>query len=221
MARNINGGTDRIAFDSLTAQGTTSVCALAFRFKTTQVTVNAILAARWNSSSRNGWGMILNNTLNKVLLQTYGGASVVASGTSTATVNDGNWHDLVLNHTNASGGTSKVYIDGVLDITTGANSSAVGPNANFLQFGDSYDTFWPSYVGDIADVGFWHGINLTADEVAAYRRGFSARLIQPSIQELYAPMVNDHQDKMGLPIGSAGFSGTTVSAHPRVIGSMV
>lgn len=218
MARNFNGGTDRIAFDGLPAQGS-GLYAFAFRFKTTQVTVNAMLAARWGPTSRNGWGLILNNTLNKILLQNYNSTGTVLSIAGTTTVNDGVWHDAILNSNAANAGTSQVHIDGALDIS-GSNSAALGGSGAFLQFGDNFDPFWPTYVGDIADTGAWSGINLNADEIAAYHKGFSACQIRPQNLDYYAPFGRDYQDRMGNPIGTSGFSGTTVVDHPRVVGSL-
>lgn len=216
MARNVNGGTDRLTYRQvLTAPG---LQALALRFKTTQTTTNAELIGYHNSSTRNGFGIILNNTAGKVTVVAYDATTQRLNMTGTTTVNDGNWHSLVLSANAVNGGTNTLYIDGVQDAT--ANSSAQwGAAANSdLTLGDSLDTFWPSPVADAADFAFWNGAILTVEEAAAYHKGFSARHFKLDNLETYAPLVRSANCLMGK---TTTVTGTTVVDHPRVIGSMV
>lgn len=219
MARNFNGGTDRIAYSGgFSAVPSGEKASFHMRFRTTQATTNVQLAAKWGSSSRGGFGLLLNNTANKLSLIGYSPTTqrvLVATATS---VNDGNWHTVTALMDTNSGGNNSIYLDGNLDAQQNASGGwQIDQNA-FLQLGDSFDTFWPSYVGDVAEVAFWYNVTLTAAEIASLAKGFSARLIRPTALECYAPMVRDHQSRLENTIAASGFSGTTVVDHPRVIG---
>jgi hypothetical protein len=221
MARNFAGGTDRIAFQPANNHSG-GTAAIAFRFRSTDTTANVQLCARASATSRSGWMIILNNnTTGKILIDVWSSSSEVAFVRSAAsTYNDGAWHSVVANISGDGGGTISLWVDG--NLTTTTLSGGIGTSGSPLTFGDSFDTFWASFNGDIADVGYWIATELTADEVASYTAGMSARLIRPNaLETVYAPMVRDYQCKYGTPIAASGFSGTTVSAHPRVIGSLV
>lgn len=219
MARSFAGGTNRIAFQPPSNLGLAGA-ALAFRFRTTQATNAVQLAAKWSSSSRLGFGFILTSA-GKIEFTAYDNTTQQINLTSGATgLNDGNWHSVTANIPTTLGGTVSVYIDGALYVS-GNNAGNHGNNSGPVTFGDSYDAFWASYIGSIADVGYWYGTALTADEIAAYSKGFSAVCIRMEALEIYAPMVRDHQCRVGAPIASSGFSGTTVVDQPRVIGSLV
>jgi hypothetical protein len=217
MARSFAGGTDRIAWTGLPDLSTIDASAVAFRFRTSQSGTSVQIAARWSSVSRAGWGILLNT--NKLQYVVYDGTTLRVNFTGATTINDGNWHNAVALLDGRSGQTNYLYVDGNLE-GSGASAFNWGNSGNPLTFGDSYDAFWGSYNGEIADVGYWRGAQPNADEIAAYNKGYSARFIRPQFMALYAPLVRDHQDRKGLAIASSGFSGTTVSDHPRVIGSM-
>lgn len=219
MARNFNGGTDRIAWSGLPDISTVSGSTLAFRMRTTQATANVQLTARASATSRAGFFMLLNGTANKLTYAAYDGTTQRVAFTGATTVNDGNWHSVIVLLDARSGFTNYVHLDGTLE-GSGNSSANWGSTGTHLTFGDSFDPFWPSYVGDIADVGYWAGIHLTADEIAAYSKGFSAGMIRRSSLSLYAPLVNDHQDRRGNPIAGSGFSGTTAASHAPVLGSL-
>lgn len=216
MARNFNGAGHQLAYSGLPSLGS-DLLSLAFRFRTTQATTNTHLSSKWSAASRNGFGMLLNNTAGKATMQIYNNLGVVYNVTGTTTVNDGNAHSMVM-RMNSGGSTNDFWIDGALEGTGTASTN--WPNGGFyLNFGESFDAFWGKYVGDIWDVGYWHDAYLTGDEVGAYAKGVSPQHIRPDKLELYAPLVRDHQDRCGSGIGS--FTGTTVVDHPRVVGSMV
>lgn len=218
MARNFAGGSDRISYPAANL-GTVSIFAFALRFRTTQATANTLLAARWNSSSRQGWGIILNNTAGKLLAIAYDGTTqILNTGAGATTVNDGNWHTLVFTGSNQNGQSCLLYVDSALD-ASGVNAGS-WPLSQDINLGWGSLGFWASYVGDQADAAYWNSAQLTADEAISYHRGFSAGLIRPANQTLYAPLVRDHQARRGV-FASTTLLGTTVSDHPRVIGSLV
>ena len=150
MARNINGGTDRIGWR--VAPGAGGVQGCAFRFRTTQTTANVQLAGYWNNASRNGYGLILNNpSSGRVLVAGYDNANPRLTLSGTTVTNDGNWHSVVYSGDATNGGANALYIDGALDGTAASTGQWGAVTNNDFVFGDSLDTFWPSFIGDIAD----------------------------------------------------------------------
>lgn len=218
MARSFAGGTDRIAFQPPSNLGLAG-CAIGFRFRTTQATNAVQLASKWSATSRLGWAFILTSAGRIEYLAYDNTTQQILLITGATGLNDGNWHSVVANISTVAAGTTSIYVDGSL-YQSGNNAGNHGNNSNPVTLGDSYDAFWASYIGSIADVGYWFSASLTTDEIASYAKGFSPALIRPDALEVYAPMVRDYQCKVGTPIAASGFSGTTVSDHPRVMGSL-
>ena len=216
MAINFAGGTDRVSFgDGFNAgQG----CAAGW-FKTTQVTTNAGMLTLWNTSSRFGFGVLLNNVANKLTIAAYPGNTPEAVlMASSASINDGSWHHFAYNWDTGLTNPNYLYIAGVLDITQNAARAWSIDNASPLYLGDSNATFWASYVGDMGEPAIWLGRHLTANEIAALGKGFSPRNIAPSLDRFYAPLLRNPHNRVDPFFGSQ--VGTTVSPHPRVFGGM-
>lgn len=214
MAINFNGGTDTVRYGS--SGFNNQVGCVTFWLKTSGATANTALMSYWTGSSRSGWGILLNNTANKVSAAGYDATAQRIILASTTSVNDGNWHHIAFNYNAANGGANSLYVDGVSEAT--GNSSAVwtpltagGP----FTVGDNNDAFWASIVGDFAEVGIWLGSNLTADEIAALAKGYQARFIKKP--QFYAPFVRSARDLYGMAVSSQ--VGTSASAHPRVYGA--
>lgn len=221
MARNINGGSDQAIFGASTTiplEGGATPVTFAIRFKTSQTTANTIIAARWTTSSRSGWALVMNNTAGKLLFTAYNGTTNQINITGSATINDGNWHTAVLLIAHNAGLTSSVYTDAALD-ASGNNAGSWNGNSD-LYLGWGALGFWGSYVGDVADAAFWDGVHLNTDEIAAYNKGISPALIRPAALSFYAPLVRDVADRIEASAVTLVGS-TTVSDHPRVIGSLV
>lgn len=215
MARLLNGGTDRIHFGAFNQP---SAGCVGLRFKTASATANQHLASHTLNTTRQGWIFLLNNVANKLLVQAYGSTGTpTVNLPGTITVNDGNWHHLCFNFNRANGGGNEVFVDGVSDGTANSNA-AWGGAGIFPTLGDSFDAFWASPVADVADFAVW-GAQLTAEEVAAFAKGFSPSLIKPQSLAMYSPLVRDVRDIKAPFIG--GVTGTSVTDHPRVIGGMV
>ncbi|RWA76888.1 MAG: hypothetical protein EOQ28_04180 [Mesorhizobium sp.] len=211
MAINFAGGTDAISY-SISSMPTAGC--FSFRMKTTQTTVNAAVASIWSNTSRFGFGFILNNTANKLLALGVGvdAGAIAFSFTSTTTVNDGNWHTIALNWNLVSGQPNSFYVDGNLE---GSGNSAVnwfgvgGP----IALGDNNDSFWASYVGDLAEVAAWFR-QLSADEMNTLAQDFSPDLLSNGMF-FHAPLVRPARDRWGATM--TGPTGTTVSDHGRVV----
>ena len=212
MAINFAGGTDAISYAGPGWQ-TSGCCTL--RMKTTQTTANAVPLSIWNSSSRNGFAFILNNTANKLLAHAYGvdGSSVGFSFPSTTTVNDGNEHIIALNWDTNSGGANAFYIDGNLE---GSGNSAVTwtmAAGETLRLANQ-PSFWAAYVGDISEVAVWRR-QLDAVEITGWlaKKGSPGQLMNGLI--FHAPLVRPARDRYGAVM--TGPTGTTVSDHGPVI----
>ncbi|RWG80955.1 MAG: hypothetical protein EOQ69_19425 [Mesorhizobium sp.] len=221
MAISFAGGTDTIGYQSGWSYSTGC---FAFKMKTTQTTVNAVCASIWSSASRTGFGFILNNTANKLLVQGKDGTSTPrVSLLSTSNINDGNWHDVAFNWNVNNGGANALFIDGAQEAS--GNSSAAWSIVALnepLTLGDNNDTFWPSYVGDLAEVAVWANRQLDGAEIAALAKGASPSMIAPGAGSgltFHAPLVRSPNNRLDTPI--TGPTGTTVSVHPRIIGGAV
>lgn len=219
MAANFTGTSDQIAYSGLPITQTIApeAATFAIRFKTV-ATTNTLLAARWaTASSLLGWGLVINNAAaNKLTLACADGIGYRATLTGTTTVNDGNWHSVVITMNGQAGGAQTMYVDNT-SVEATANATQNWSTNDTLRLSWAALGFWAAYVGDFADVAYWHNVHLTTDEINAYMKGFSPKNIRPEAQELYAPLARDYQCKRGT---SSTLFGTTVSAHPRVIGSL-
>lgn len=218
MAFNINGGTDTIrwATPGLNFTGT-----IAFRMKTTQATAQVAVVTNWSATSRAGMGFILNSTgnANKLVMQGFDGSTARVGMASATSVNDGNWHAISFNWNRTLGTTNTMYVDGISDASSAVAGAGWSMLSTSLCLGDPLDSFWASYVGDIADVALCDNRQWTADEHLAYGRGYSPKLISPNGLLRHAPLVrNANETRFGT---SATVTGTTVSDHPRVMGGAV
>jgi hypothetical protein len=220
MARNFNGGTDSLVYQhspTPLSQG----CA-AFWINTTQTTTNTSVLTYWSNTSRNGFGLLLNNTANKITGVGYDASAQRVNIASTTSVNSGAAFHVAFNYDRANGGANDLYINGSQEVT--ANSSAAWTTgvANFwVQAGDNLDAFWASYVGDMWEIGHWQGGKLTSGEIATLAAGYAPKLIRPDLLTLYAPLVRETRPVRINTTGTISATGTTVIDHPRIIGGSV
>ncbi len=187
--------------------------------KTTQTTVNTLVAAEWiPSTSRSGFGFVLNNSAGKILAQ---GIETVATPkmlvSSTTSVNDGNWHHVALNFDTANGGANALFIDGTQEAT--ATSLAAWPLTfvGHLVLGGPV-TFWANYNGDLAEVAQWTR-QLDAAEINALAKAFSPSNVATSSLIFLAPLVRPVRDLYGRDPTVTGAPGA--SAHCRVFGAVI
>lgn len=217
MARNFAGGTDRATFGgNIPAVASTDLFAVAFRMRTTLATANVQVISRWTSSSRAGFAFLLNNTANKLTLVGYDAGSqrlIIAGATSVTT---GAWFNVVANMNPANGGANQFFVNGISDGTGNSSAAWLIINASdHVVLGDSFDAFWNTYNGDYADVGYWHGVHLSADDIAAYNSGIGVQHIKPASLKVDAPLFRDLVCRRQ---GAAGnVSASTAVDHPRVI----
>lgn len=221
MARSFAGGTDTIRFiddasDHYSVPGITG-CTIAVRIKTTSAVANVQVVGHWTAASRQGFALLMSSA-GKIGQSCYNVTSNVGGLASTTSVNNGAWHTVFAVMRFANGALNEVFIDGVSEGTFNASALWGVAASNTFVMGDSLDAFWGSYTGELADVTYWSE-PLTAGDAAAYHSGISGCRIQPTKLLLYTPLVRDTLCRRGSV--QTSISGTTVSDHPRVIGSMV
>jgi hypothetical protein len=217
MALNINGGTDHAYW---TIPGTPAPTGtIAYFLRTTQTTANTAPLAYWGATSRSGWGFLLNSTANKVRFLGYAAAANAVDITSTTSVNDGNPHHVAVRYNRANGGTCQLLIDGTQEATANASQLWTSPSTDFfIQAGDTIDTFWPTYIGDLWEIAHWTA-NLTDDEISALSKGYPPQLIRPGSLQFYAPLVRDTKDLKGNVLNA--ISGTSAAVHGKMIGGAI
>ncbi|WP_192243592.1 LamG-like jellyroll fold domain-containing protein [Mesorhizobium silamurunense] len=221
MARSNAGGTDQFSWSRTATPAQPSVGCFAFWLKTTQTTSNVSVMSHWSTGSRLGFGILLNNTANKLTAVGYP-SSTPAGITliSTSNLNDGNWRHVAFNFNRSSGQANALFIDGVSEVS-GNSSSNWGNNLTptYSIACSQLNGFWSAYVGEIAEIGYW-STNLTSDEIAALAKGYAPSTIRPtSLTVAYAPLVRDiHELRDTL---ASSVTGTSVTDHPRVIGGSV
>jgi hypothetical protein len=217
MARLINGSTDYVNYGNPVAGN--SIGCISFWMRTTQATANVVPMSHWSVNSRQGWGLIMNNSAGKLLFQGNSGSVNIVAISTTSNVNTGADRHIAINYNRNSGAANAIFADGTQEAT--GNSSAAWATANAYNFriGDQEDAFWPSFVGTIWDVAMWYGSQLSAEEIAALAKGYSPKLIKPDNLELYAPLVRDLHDVISAKTVTS--SGGSVADHGRVIGGVI
>lgn len=214
MARSFAGGTDQLYWTRNFSMPL--VGCVAFKMKTTQTTSNTSVLSDWSGSSRNGFGLFINNVANKITAQGYDATTARITLVSTTSVNSGNWHSAAFNFNRNNGGANALFVDGVSE-ATGNSAAAWGGGSGFNIGTGILNGFWAAYVGEIAEIGYW-GANLDAAELAALAKDYSPRLIRPASLLFHAPVVREIGERR---VGLAGNpTGGGVSVHPRVLGAV-
>lgn len=196
---------------------TTRGC-IAIRFRTTQNSGNIVPFSRVGPSSSNqGIQFTLTGSTGTMTVYAKYNTSSTAFDAITPTggYNDGNWHTVACNFEQGSSKPFSFYADGSLITSGTSNVNSWTIVSGTTRIGKSIDTFWNNFVGDLADV-VWFDENLTAEEIAAYHKGFSPMSIKPSNVELYIPLIRSVNTLTGQ--ATSAQVGVSASAHPRVFG---
>ncbi len=105
----------------------------------------------------------LNGYLNLKMSGTNGNGN---SFSSTALVDDGNWHHIAITYDQSATGSVNLYVDGALD-TPSDNTNPLGfPTNQVIHLGQSEDAYWKPYDGYLADFRVYSRI-LTVGEIAS------------------------------------------------------
>lgn len=124
---------------------------------------------------------------------------------SGATVNDTNWHHVVVMR---SGTTKALYLDGSLNDSDTSTFGACTFTST-TKFGEKgTGTAW--FVGDMAEAAFWSRA-LLADEISGLNAGFAPSFYKNSMR-WYFPMIREYVEiKENITVTNHS---TTVAVHP-------
>ena len=110
-------------------------------------------AMLWDRRNPNSVGNVIVLKINGQLFsQPAGGGSF----SSTATVNDNQWHHVAFVFNRAAGGTDAFYVDGVASGSVTHGNAWSWPTTIQTELGRSHDTYWFKYNGLIDDVRFYN-----------------------------------------------------------------
>jgi Concanavalin A-like lectin/glucanases superfamily len=144
---------------------------LLFMIPTGQTTVNQLF------ESTNGSSIAFNPATNEMELVYNGGSAGATLGAITDTlIANGAWHHLVVSCTAATGGTVRVYLDGVLigfSTATGGNSSCLFDQSSAFRFGAALNGT-DGFSGQMGDIAVYSGTYLTTDQVENHYTLYSA-----------------------------------------------
>lgn len=155
-----NGSNSQIPFGNIGAS-VQQTCSISLWLKTTMTSKSVILTLQNAGDNANLFLKLNEPTSGKISWRLWNGSSTTAINSTTATLNDGNWHHIVAVR---NGVNAALYIDG--NTTPEATSSSfhninVGGTANkFFEPGNDV-----VYNGYIDEVGIWSR-ELTTQEVS-------------------------------------------------------
>lgn len=158
---NFNSASSKYLLKSSFSLSGTHNITYSFWVKSSTATGQQTILSNYDSSSNQLWVEIYSN---KIRFGTWNG-STVASFSSSESINDGNWHFVVINK---NGTTGKIYIDngsantGTLhDITIGSTFSLGRDNINATNYLN----------GSIDEVGVWSRVITETENSQLYNSG--------------------------------------------------
>lgn len=181
MARSFNGTSDRIRADAARVCNKATACSFcAWVFYPSPATGREVYAEATTANTNNLFGFLTDTTTpSKVNL----GIKINVSSpntvniTGTATAFEAAWHHLLF--TQDTGNNCKVYVDGIVDIST-SYSSAATYSANNLAIGALVRTSTTAFFGGrIAEVANWTR-TLSAAEAVSLASGLPASHFAPA-----------------------------------------
>jgi hypothetical protein len=127
-----------------------------------KTTSGAKTVAKWGASAGTTHWKIQTNSSGQIGMYWKNGDFNVFSS---ASINDGNWHHVVITLTTSGGNAMKIYIDGVLDSTPSISLAGIqsGSTANFYLGSDGNDAI----VGNIDEFAIYNGV-LSATRVGVH-----------------------------------------------------
>lgn len=110
-----------------------------------------LVAKNTTAASRQGFHLYIEN--NQIAAQLKdAGMLMTTIAPAGPLLNDGAWHHIAFVY--ASGGTSEIYVDGVLVSSSGTITFNI-TSAFPLRMGVNVDSFWGNYVGSMDEVAMW------------------------------------------------------------------
>ena len=156
-AISLNGSTDYVNVSSnalLTFGNPSNLFSIVAWVKTTGTGTAGIVSKARDTNTPNMDYRLLMLAGGTVQLSRWNqSAGITDSVTTTATVNDGNWHQIVF--VNASASSHLIYLDGVLSVTSTATWTSDDTNTEPVRFGQdkngtTSDNFFNGLIDDVA-----------------------------------------------------------------------
>ena len=146
---------------------------------TTSGDFGAILFDRRTDVGGRQGDVIVQTDTGNIFVQAAAGGTHVNSFSSTATINDGNWHHVAYVYDQSATGGITLFIDGVQDATQANTAPWNWAPAQPIELGRSHDGYWRIFNGSMDDVRVYDTM-LTAQQIADVVAGDSANLVAPS-----------------------------------------
>jgi hypothetical protein len=174
---------------------TSSVTLSAWVYHSSAATGNnsrGIILQKGNFAGNNGSYLLRIDDNYRYMLALYQGSWRILTSTATVPLNE--WHHLVATW---DGATMRLYLDGVADSATLANSTAMSPNTNNLTFGKADDSTLASgyYKGALDEVAIWSRALHLEEVKQLYRRG--ANRIKHQVRTCTASDCSDNPTWIG------------------------
>ncbi len=143
-----------------------------------------IFDSGWFSASPNSFFMNVNAVTVGKISPGVRQSGTVTQPTSNASVNDGNWHHIVIT---SDGSNLNIYIDGSLDKSaawTGSNTTNYSYTwGNIIQHSDTYS-------GDLDEIGVWTRALSSSEVSALYNGGLGLSYPFPVSENISLTMMN-------------------------------
>lgn len=212
MARNFASG-DKSSRNMIFTGTYTSEGSWGIKLRTTSTLASCAPAAIGGSSL--GVMFLVSEAASPAYVYSKGTSGATAFELMGATnVVDGEWHSILFTWTAGGASGINLYVDGALEASAASVSDTWYIAQQDTDFGKNSNTFWASFVGDMADSVFWSR-QLTAGEAAEYGAGVDPLQIAIDARYSYVPMLSDFSDwQQGNGNGLPVTSGTTNVPHP-------
>ena len=120
-----------------------------------------LIAKNTTTASKEGFHLYIES--NQIAAQIKSNLLTTTISPAGPSLNDGAWHHIVFVY--ASGGTSEIYVDGVMVSSAGSTVVFTPTSAFPLRMAVNVDTYWGNYVGSMDEVAMWSRA-LSATEIA-------------------------------------------------------
>jgi hypothetical protein len=208
MARLFNGTNASLESAAPVTAVPLTICAWVYP---TTAGINQVAASVGVGSGSDRFQVVVNLIANQIeATAVQSGTAGVAAFPATIAINQ--WHHVCAVFSSFTRRTA--YFNGVPGTP---NTTSIAPSGvNRINIGARYNTTLGLFFsGAIAELGVWNA-ELTADEIGAHAKGFSADQIRPGNLAYYADLIRDIRDlRGGLSITEIG-TATTVVDHPRI-----
>jgi hypothetical protein len=170
-ALDFDGTNDYIGLGNDSSLRITTAMTISCWIKTTNSGNNTIIGRELGSGTGRDWKLYLNNGNVLFWCSADGTAGDITVLTSSSTVNDGNWHNLIA----VNDGTNQyIYIDGNLNNSNSGGQTINASTTNNYIGSKNGNTFF--FNGSISNVSIWNAGLTSAQVTEIYNEGVPSNL---------------------------------------------